>query len=84
MIEGEGADEHRHRCLVREVIRRRVQDRGAAHRFLYGYRDDAGKYHKGWNEIHPKSRLDQDVRLEWSLGNRGEDGDWRQDKKEST
>ena len=77
-------DEHRYRCLVRWVIKKRIEDRDGAYRWLNGYFDKYGKRVKGWNELHPKSRLETDVRLEWSLGNRGEDGDWRQDKKEST
>jgi hypothetical protein len=77
-------DEHRYRCLVRWVIKKRIEDRDGAYRWLKGYVDKYGQRIKGWNDLHPKSRLEADVRLEWSLGNRGEDGDWRQDKKEST
>jgi hypothetical protein len=70
--------EHMHRCLVRWVIRRRVQDRVATHKWLQGHTDNTGKHHKGWNEMHPGSRLEQDVRDQWLLGNRGEIGDWRE------
>lgn len=75
--EGEGDDELRHRCLVRWVIKRRIQDRDAAYRWLKGYVDDAGRYHKGWNELHPWSKLEQDVREQWAKGNCGTNGEWR-------
>lgn len=77
MIEGEGDDEFRHRCLVRHVIKVRLKDRNAAHQWLNGYRDGIGKLHKGWVELHPESRLVEDVKQQWSLGNRGEKGEWK-------
>jgi len=77
--EGEGEDAFRHQCLVRWVIKRRLQDRASAHNWLKGYTDSDGKYHKGWNELHPGSRLEKDVRIQWMLGNRGADHDWRED-----
>lgn len=77
MIEGEGEDEHRHRCLVRYVIEIRLKDRNDAHRFLFGGRDGVGKSHRGWNELHPKSRLEEDVKQQWKLGNRGTKGEWK-------
>ena len=77
MNEGEGADEHRHRCLVRWVIKKRIEDRDAAYRWLNGYHDNTGKHHKGWNELHPNSRLERDVRDQWAKGNRGNDGEWK-------
>ena len=83
MNEKEREREHLYRCLVREVIRMRIKSRDSAYRWLIGYVNDSGKYQRGWNELHPKSSLEADVRLEWSLGNRGEDRDWRQDQKES-
>ena len=75
--EGVGKDEHRHRCLVRWVLQKRLQDRDGAYRWLKGYRDDMGKYHKGWNDLHPKSHLEKDVREEWTKGNRGSEGEWK-------
>lgn len=74
--EGKGDDEHRHRCLVRWLIKERIRDRNAAIRFLEGYSDINGKFVKGWNQIHPKSIVDRDVRDQWSKGNRGNDGEW--------
>ena len=75
--EGEGEDEHRHRCLVRHVITMRIENRDSAHRWLHGYSDESGKYRKGWNELHPKSRLEEDVRDQWAKGNRGNQGEWK-------
>jgi len=75
--EGQGADEHRHRCLVREIIKMRIKDRDSAYRWLNGHTDNFGRYHKGWNELHPKSRLEADVRDQWAKGNRGTEGEWK-------
>ena len=76
-----GEHEHMHRCLVREVIKMRIKDRNGAHRWLNGYLGDNGKWVKGWNELHPNSTLEEDVRIEWSLGNRGEG--WKQSTGET-
>ena len=75
--EGQGADEHRHRCLVLEVIKMRLKNRDSAYRWFNGYDDDLGKRHKGWNELHPKSRLEADVKDQWAKGNRGNTGEWK-------
>ena len=75
--EGKGTDEHRHRCLVRHVIKMRLESRDSAFRWLKGYVDRVGRYHKGWNELHPKSRLEADVRHQWEKGNRGNTGEWK-------
>lgn len=77
ITEGVGDDEERHRCLVRWVIRKRIEDRDGAHRWLRGYVDSNGRRHKGWNDLHPKSRLEEDVLRQWSLGNKGKEGDWK-------
>jgi len=55
-----------------------MEDRNGAYRWLNGYVDKTGRYIKGWNELHPKSRLEADVRDQWAKGNRGEHGDWRE------
>ena len=72
-----GEREHMHRCLVREVIKMRIKDRNGAHRWLHGYLGDHGKWIKGWNELHPESTLEEDVRQQWLLGNRGNLGEWK-------
>lgn len=75
--EGHGDDEHRHRCLVREVIKMRTKNRDSAYRWLNGYVDELGKRHKGWKELHPQSSLEEDVRDQWGKGNRGNTGEWK-------
>ena len=69
--------EHMHRCLVREVIKMRVKDRDSAYRWLNGCYDNSGRWKKGWNQLHPESKLDEDVRDQWSKGNRGHEGEWK-------
>jgi len=64
--EGQDGDEYRHQCLVRYVIKMRLQNR-----------DDAHKFFKGWNEKHPKSCLEADVKDQWTKGNRGNYGEWK-------
>ena len=64
--EGEGDDEHRHRCLVRWVIQTRLKDRDKAMKWLYD-----------WQNKHNGSVLQRDVLEQWQKGNRGESGDWR-------
>ena len=75
--EGEGDDEYRHRCLVRGIIKMRVKDRQEAHVWLFGGMGKDGKYFKGWNALHPDSRLIEDIKDQWSKGNRGTDGEWK-------
>ena len=72
-----GEREHMYRCLVREVIKMRVKDRDGAYRWLRGYSDSTGRWKKGWNDLHPESTLEKDVRDQWSKGNRGNHGEWK-------
>jgi hypothetical protein len=51
---------------VRHVIKKRLQNR-----------DDAHKFFNGWNEKHPQSILEADVRDQWAKGNKGNYGDWK-------
>lgn len=69
--------EHMYRCLVREVIKMRLKNRDGAYRWLRGYSDDSGRWKKGWNELHPESKLEDDVRDQWVKGNRGNEGEWK-------
>lgn len=64
------SEEFKHQCLVRSIIRRRVENRDQAHKDLYG----DGKW-PGWFKKNP--RVAEDVLRQWKLGNRGEQGDWR-------
>ena len=72
-----GEREHMYRCLVREVIRMRIKDRDSAYRWLRGYSDHTGRWKKGWNELHPESNLEKDVKDQWVKGNRGNTGEWK-------
>lgn len=56
----------------------RIHNRDGAYKWLHGYTDSNGRYKKGWNELHPESTLESDVREQWYLGNRGEFGNWKQ------
>lgn len=69
-------DEYRHQCLVRWIIRKRLEDKDAAYRFLHGYQEN-GKHKNGWNDLHPESTLERDSIDQWNLGNRGKDGEWK-------
>jgi hypothetical protein len=63
-------EEHRHRCEVREWLRR-GKDKDAE--WLTGLiKGIAAKRGKPAAE-----RLWRDIRQQWKLGNRGEFGDWR-------
>ena len=66
--EGEGGDTYRHQCLVRWVIRKRINDRQGAFEWL-----------EKWDQMHKGSRLRKDVYDQWKWGNRGEHPDWRDD-----
>ena len=50
---------------MRWVILRRIQDRDAAHAFLFK-----------WEEKH-KDSLRKDVTDQWNKGNRGNEGEWK-------
>ena len=72
-----GEREHMYRCLVREIIKMRIKNRDGAHRWLNGQYDDGGRWKKGWNELHPESSLEKDIKNQWSRGNRGNTGEWK-------
>ena len=72
-----GEREYMYRCLVREVIKMRIKNRDGAYRWLKGYVDDTRRWKKGWNELHPESKLEDDVRDQWNKGNRGNTGEWK-------
>jgi hypothetical protein len=77
-LKSEEEERYKYQCLVRHVIKMRIHNRDGAYKWLNGYTDSYGKYKKGWNELHPDSTLEKDVRAEWALGNRGEFGNWKQ------
>ena len=57
--------------------KKRIQNRDDAHIWLNGYSDDRGRHQKGWKELHPQSRLEDDVRDQWTKGNQGTEGEWK-------
>jgi hypothetical protein len=60
------SEEFKHQCLVRHAIKVRIKDRNEGYAFL-----------RRWQEKHPTSTLEQDVKKQWRLGNRGVHMDWR-------
>ena len=52
--------------MVRYVIRMRRTDRKEALAFL-----------NRWEQKHGNTKLEDDVRIQWSRGNRGVHNDWR-------
>lgn len=63
-------EEHRHRCEVREWMRRRGEN---GKEWLRGVLRDIEK-RRGKPAAE---RLKRDIAEQWQLGNRGEYGDWR-------
>lgn len=59
------SEEFRHQCLVRYVIKLRMEKREKALEFI-----------NNWNESH-KDSLESDVMTQWKLGNRSKKGDWK-------
>jgi len=59
----------------------RVRSRDEAHRFLSGWTKPDGKWQKGWNEQHPGSALEADVREQWRRGSKGRPGEWIEEEK---
>lgn len=62
-------EEERHRCEVRQVLRWRTEDRSKALEYLSKVRQKRGDM--------AADKLEKDVRAQWSLGNKGIEGDWR-------
>ncbi len=59
----------RHRCEVRYVLQLRVQDRNKAMEYLSLVREKRKEKAK---------QLEDDCRKQWELGNRGDNGYWRE------
>ncbi len=63
------SEEHRHQCEVRYVLQWRTADRNVAINYISDVRRKRGD--------EAADRLEEDCKKQWSLGNRGKDGDWR-------
>lgn len=59
---------HRHRSEVRHVLKLRTEDRNKALEYLKLVKEKRKEKAK---------KLEDDCKEQWSLGNRGEKGDWR-------
>jgi hypothetical protein len=60
---------HRHRCEVRQVLKWRTQDRNKAIEYLSIVRNKRGD--------RTAQLLEKDCREQWTLGNRGINGEWK-------
>jgi len=60
---------HRHQCEVRQVLKWRTQDRNKAIEYLSIVRKKRGD--------RAAQLLEKDCREQWTLGNRGEDSQWK-------
>ena len=63
----ENIEQERHRCEVRYVLQLRVQDRNKAMEYLSLVREKRKEKAK---------KLEDDCKVQWNLGNRGEKGEW--------
>jgi len=68
-VDYEKFEEDRHRSEVRQVLKWRVEDKEKAHAYLNAV-EQKRKHGMG-------AKLRKDVVEQWTLGNRGEPGDWR-------
>jgi hypothetical protein len=64
----DNSEGHRHRCEVRQVLKWRTQDRNKAIEYLSIVRNKRGD--------RVAQLLEKDCKTQWTLGNRGDEGDW--------
>ena len=65
----DNSEGHRHRCEVRQVLKWRTQDRNKAIEYLSIVRNKRGD--------RTAQLLEKDCKTQWTLGNRGEDSQWK-------
>jgi len=65
----DNSEQHRHRCEVRQVLEWRTQDRNKAIEYLSIVRKKRGD--------RAAKLLEKDCREQWTLGNRGLNGEWK-------
>ena len=65
----DNSEQHRHRCEVRQVLKWRTQDRNKAIEYLSIVRNKRGD--------RVAQLLEKDCKTQWTLGNRGEDSQWK-------
>ncbi len=64
------SEEYRHQCEVRYVLQWRTADRNVAMNYISDVRRKRGDA--------AADRLEEDCKDQWSKGNRGAKGDWRE------
>ena len=65
----DNSEGHRHRCEVRQILKWRTQDRNKAIEYLSIVRNKRGD--------RTAQLLEKDCKTQWTLGNRGEDSQWK-------
>jgi hypothetical protein len=65
----DNSEVHRHRCEVRQVLKWRTQDRNKAIEYLSIVRKKRGD--------RAAKLLEKDCMEQWTLGNRGLNGEWK-------
>ena len=65
----DNSEQHRHRCEVRTILKWRTQDRNKAIEYLSIVRNKRGD--------RVAQLLEKDCKTQWTLGNRGEDSQWK-------
>ena len=65
----DNSEQHRYRCEVRQVLKWRTQDRNKAIEYLSIVRNKRGD--------RTAQLLEKDCKTQWTLGNRGEDSQWK-------
>ena len=65
----DSSEQHRHRCEVRTILKWRTQDRNKAIEYLSIVRNKRGD--------RVAQLLEKDCKTQWTLGNRGEDSQWK-------
>jgi hypothetical protein len=66
----DNSEQHRHRCEVRQILKWRTQDRNKAIEYLSIVRIKRGD--------RTAQLLEKDCREQWTLGNRGLNGEWNE------
>jgi hypothetical protein len=68
----DNSEGYRHRCEVRQVLKWRTQDRNKAIEYLSLVIKKRGD--------RVAQLLEKDCREQWQLGNRGNEGDWHENR----
>ena len=65
----DNSEQHRHRSEVRQILKWRTQDRNKAIEYLSIVRNKRGD--------RTAQLIEKDCKTQWTLGNRGEDSQWK-------